>query len=105
MGAVSGALVQGLAASSAPSAPARATDGPAAVVFKARGASWVEVIDARGVVQARKTLIAGESLAVSGARPLAVVVGRTDTTDVEVLGRAFDLAPYARDQVARFEVK
>lgn len=75
------------------------------VVFKARGPSWVEVVDARGVVQLRKTMADGDVISASGAMPLSVVVGRVDTTDVEVHGKAFDLTRVAKDNVARFEVK
>jgi cytoskeleton protein RodZ len=53
----------------------------------------------------RKTLAAGETASASGALPLSVVVGRADSTVVEVRGKAFDLAPVSRDNVARFEVK
>ncbi|WP_304861064.1 helix-turn-helix domain-containing protein [Rhodoferax sp.] len=75
------------------------------VVFKARGASWVEVVDASGVVQLRKTMADGDVIGASGAVPLSVVVGRADTTVVEVRGKPFDLTRVARDNVARFEVK
>lgn len=75
------------------------------VVFKARGSSWVEVVDARGVVQVRKIMTDGEVLGASGAMPLSVVVGRADTTQVQVRGKPFDLTPIAKDNVARFEVK
>jgi cytoskeleton protein RodZ len=34
-----------------------------------------------------------------------VTVGDANQTDVQVRGKAFDLAPLARDNVARFEVK
>jgi cytoskeleton protein RodZ len=37
--------------------------------------------------------------------PLAVVVGRSDLTEVLVHDKPFDLKPIARDNVARFEVK
>ena len=75
------------------------------IVFKASGPSWVEVTDSKGVVQARKTLSSGESLGVSGALPLSVVVGRVDVIEVEVRGKAFSILPIAKDNVARFEVK
>lgn len=75
------------------------------VVFKARGTSWVKVVDANGVVQLSKTLSDGESATASGPVPLSVVVGRVDVTDVEVRGKAFDLVGIARENVARFEVK
>jgi cytoskeleton protein RodZ len=75
------------------------------VTFLAKGESWVEVTDAKGVVVLRRTLTAGEAAGASGALPLAAVVGRADATQVQVRGRAFDLNAVARDNVARFEVK
>jgi cytoskeleton protein RodZ len=75
------------------------------IVFKAKGESWVEVTDARGVVVVRRLLAAGEQIGVSGALPLAAVVGRVDATQVEVRGKAFDLNAVSKDNVARFEVK
>lgn len=75
-----------------------------AVVFRSRGSSWVEVIDASGTVQLRKTMSSGETVGASGVMPLSVVVGRADTTDVQVRGQPFDLTRIAKDNVARFEV-
>ena len=75
------------------------------VMFKVSGTSWVEVTDAKGVVQLRKTMATGETNAASGALPLAVVIGRADVTHVEVRGKPFVLAGIAKDNVARFEVK
>ena len=75
------------------------------VVFKAHGLSWVEVVDASGVVQVRKTIADGDVLGASGVMPLSIVVGRADTTEVQVRGKPFDLTRIARDNVARFEVK
>jgi cytoskeleton protein RodZ len=75
------------------------------VTFKTRGVSWVEVTDAKGVVQLRKSLAAGELVATSGALPLAVVVGKADLTDVMVRGKPFPIDELAKDNVARFEVK
>ncbi len=113
-----GAVAAPLAASASPAAPlAPASESAAPVmvagsgatsgtlVFKSHGASWVEVVDGTGVVQLRKMLTQGENVGVSGAMPLAVVIGRSDVTEVEVHGKPFDLTPLARDNVARFEVK
>lgn len=106
------------AATAASPAPVLAGSGPAAtasaaaqpaptgiVVFRAKGASWVEVSDAKGQVVLRRTLSAGEVAGASGALPLAAVVGRADATSVHIRGQVFDLKPLARDNVARFEVK
>jgi cytoskeleton protein RodZ len=102
------------APSPAPASPVSASIGAAAiaqttpsgiVTFLAKGESWVEVTDAKGVVVLRRTLTAGEVVGASGVLPLAAVVGRADATQVQVRGRAFDLNAVARDNVARFEVK
>ncbi len=109
---VSAAAPSGAVASSAPSLPVPAAVTPPPVsdlsgslVLRARGASWVEVTDAAGVVQLRKMLTAGEGVGVSGKRPLMVVVGRADLVDVTVSGKPYDLVNVSRDKVARFEVK
>jgi cytoskeleton protein RodZ len=75
------------------------------VVLRAKGPSWVEVVDAKGVVGVRKTLAAGESAGASGVLPLQVTIGRVDVTEVQVRGKPFDLRPVSKDNVARFEVK
>jgi cytoskeleton protein RodZ len=75
------------------------------VVLRAKGPSWVEVVDAKGVVGVRKTLAAGESAGATGALPLQVTIGRVDVTEVQVRGKPFDLRPVSKDNVARFEVK
>ncbi|MBU0590479.1 MAG: helix-turn-helix domain-containing protein [Gammaproteobacteria bacterium] len=85
--------------------PPAVTSGSGVVVFKLRGDSWVEVVDAKGVVQLRRILAMGETVGVSGALPLAVVVGRADVTEIQVRGKAFDLAAVSKENVARFEVK
>ena len=75
------------------------------VVLKATSASWVEVVDGRGVVQVRKIMAEGEVLGASGESPLSVVIGRADAVAVEVRGRNFNLANLTKNNVARFEVK
>jgi cytoskeleton protein RodZ len=74
------------------------------IVFKSRGVTWVEVIDAKGIVQLRKTLVAGEAVGASGALPLSVVVGKVDAVDVTVAGKPFNLIGLSKDNIARFEV-
>jgi cytoskeleton protein RodZ len=91
-----------------PAAPvAETAKGPTTglVVFNPTAASWVEVTDAQGTVLLRRMLAAGEVAGASGALPLSAVVGRADVTRVQVRGQPLDLAPIARDNVARFEVK
>ena len=89
------------------SVPAAATVSATSgiVTFSAKGQSWVEVTDARGTVVLRRTLVAGDVVGATGALPMTAVVGRADTTQVEVRGKPLNLLPLARDNVARFEVK
>ena len=65
----------------------------------------MEVTDAKGAVVLRRTLVAGDVVGATGALPMTAVVGRADTTQVEVRGKLLNLLPLARDNVARFEVK
>jgi cytoskeleton protein RodZ len=106
-----------VAAATAPVAPASPATAPAApatpaapganlIVFVAREDSWVTVNEANGKSLLRRTVQAGETVGVTGAPPLSVVVGRASGIDVQVRGKPFDLAPLTRSGgVARFEVK
>ncbi|MNY56065.1 hypothetical protein D3C86_1921060 [compost metagenome] len=53
----------------------------------------------------QRNLAAAETVSVSGAVPMSVVIGRADVTEVFVRGKPFDLAAVSRENVARFEVK
>ncbi len=86
----------------APSLPA---SGSAVVQLTAKAESWVKVTDAKGVVAVSRTLNPGEVVEATGAMPMALVVGRVDAVQVQVRGQTFDMAPFAKDRVARFEVK
>lgn len=87
-------------------APDVGVSNPVGVVqFRASGQSWVEVTDATGTVQLRKTLEAGDTAGASGVLPLRVVVGRANLTTVQVRGQKFELLPLSKDNVARFEVR
>ncbi len=92
------------AAASTPEAAAAAS-ASSVLTLSARGASWVQVRDANGTIALQKNLAVGESVAVSGSLPLAVVIGRADVTDVFVRGKPFALSAVSRENVARFEVK
>lgn len=75
------------------------------LTLQARGQSWVEVTDAQGNSQLRKTINAGELLQVSGVLPLSVVLGRADVVSVLVRGKPLDVTAFSKDNVARFEVQ
>lgn len=93
-----------VAAASTPEAAAAASSS-SVLTLSSRGTSWVQVRDANGTIALQKNLAVGESVAVSGTLPLAVVIGRADVTDVFVRGKPFALTTVSRENVARFEVK
>lgn len=84
---------------------ASAASAAAIATLSATQASWVKVTDAKGAVVLGRTLQPGESVNVSGALPLSVVIGRADAIQVQVRGQAFDVNAVAKNNVARFEVK
>jgi len=105
-----GASVANAATSTSPhvsgsSSPTMTLSPQSILTLQARGASWVEVTDAQGATQLRKTVSEGELIPISGVLPLSVVVGRANMVSVSVRGQAFDLAAVSKDNIARFEVK
>ena len=90
-----------------PGTPLPAVPGSELVMsFKAKHQPvWVEVVDANGDIRLRRNVGAGEKVECGGVLPLVVVIGRADSVEVEVRGKPFNFAPFARDNVARFEVK
>ncbi|WP_394787493.1 helix-turn-helix domain-containing protein [Rhodoferax sp.] len=89
----------------AASAAVAAVPGNAQVVLTAKAESWVKITDAKGVVVLGRTLNPGEVVEVAGAFPMSMVVGRADAVQLQVRGQAYDIAPFTKDHVARFEVK
>ena len=75
------------------------------VVIRAKGTTWVEVVDSSGAVLVRRTLQADGVTSATGVTPLAVVVGKADMVDVEVRGKPFNMSAISKDNVARFQVK
>lgn len=93
-----------------PAEAVAAAEAPAAgndlIVFVARDESWITVTEAGGKQLIRRSVKAGETVGLTGALPMQVVIGRASAVDVRVRGEAFDLKPLARaGGVARFEVK
>lgn len=84
---------------------AAAADGRA-LRFTVTAESWVQVRNAQQQVVVEKILKSGEVFEeVAVGRPLYVVLGNANATRVEVDGAAFDVASFAKNNVARFEVK
>jgi cytoskeleton protein RodZ len=90
--------------------PASTTDvaqgsaGSATLSVQATGESWVEVHDKDKQVVLKRLFKAGESQQITGRTPLVVSIGNAEKTSVLVSGKAFDLAPVTRENVARFTV-
>lgn len=89
-----------------PAVPVVNPNGDSAILMlESRGASWVEVTDAQGVLQLRRILGAGEQVRSQGPLPLSVVLGRADEVEVTVRGQRLDVTAVTKANVARFEVK
>jgi cytoskeleton protein RodZ len=78
---------------------------PAILMLQSRGASWVEITDAQGVLQLRKILEPGAQVRSQGPLPLSVVLGSANDVDVSVRGQRLDVSAMTKANVARFEVK
>lgn len=85
-------------------APAAASMSPV-LRITAKGATWVQVLDAQQRLLIEKILQDGEVFSTSAPKPLTVAVGKADLATVEVNGAPFDVQAVARSNVARFEVK
>jgi cytoskeleton protein RodZ len=93
------------AANAAATVAAPAAGGVQPLVFVAREDCWITVTEAGGKQLLRRIVQAGETVGLSGALPLSVVVGRASAVDVQVRGKPYDLKPVTRGGgVARFEV-
>ena len=93
------------AANAAATVAAPAVGGGQPLVFVAREDCWITVTEAGGKQLLRRIVQAGETVGLSGALPLSVVVGRASAVDVQVRGKPYDLKPVTRGGgVARFEV-
>jgi len=73
--------------------------------ISAVGESWVEVTNGAGAVVVQRVLKQGEVIEFSSAPPYKVILGRAEAAQVFVRGQSLDVMPYARNSVARFEVK
>lgn len=93
-----------------PAAPAVAASpvtpaGSPVLSIATKADTWLEVVGPGGAVLTKRLLKAGESVEFADATPYTVVLGRAEGAEVKVRGRAFDLTPFVRNSVARFEVK
>lgn len=87
-----------------PPAPVAALK-PGIVQLTTTAASWVEVQDGGARILLSRLLQPGESVGVDGALPLRMKIGNASGTQLTFRGQTIDLAPLARDNVARVELK
>lgn len=88
-----------------PATPVAVPGAGSLLSIAATGESWVEVVNGSGTVVAQRLLQAGDVIDFSAAPPYTVVLGKADAAQVSVRGKPFDTTPFARSNVARFEVK
>ncbi|WP_457391782.1 helix-turn-helix domain-containing protein [Roseateles sp. P5_E1] len=91
---------------SAPPVKATVTASPgSALRVTATADTWIEVADAKGQPLLSRVLRAGEQQEFTGAAPYKLRIGNVRGTQVEWRGAAVDLAPLAKDNIARLELK
>lgn len=89
----------------AASAAAPAASGVGVLQVHSSAQSWVEVRDAKGRMLLGRLVVPGEVVKLDGAAPLKVRIGNASATEVIFNGQPIGLAPFTRDNVARFDLK
>jgi cytoskeleton protein RodZ len=100
----------GGAASARTDAPRAAGSGSetttiAPITLALRGSSWIEIRDSTGQAVLSQTVPAGQSQTVLGTPPFDVVIGNAREVTLNFRGRALDLAPHTRQNVARVTLR
>jgi cytoskeleton protein RodZ len=75
------------------------------LMIKGKSDAWVEVKNSTGALIFNQLVKKGETHRIKGELILSVVVGNAEGVELQVRGKAFDLTPFIRGPVARFEVK
>ena len=91
-------------ASSPSGAGAQAVVADAAIDLEFRDFSWTEVRDRSGHVLMSRMMSAGQSQRLTGPPPFDLVIGNAADVSLKYNGRAIDLTPYSRQNVARFSL-
>jgi cytoskeleton protein RodZ len=85
-------------------APAKPADG-STLKFRFKGASWVEIRDAKGRLLLSRLNPPGSEAEVSGKPPFNVIVGNAPEVQLFYNDHEFDLEPHTKVAVARFTVE
>jgi len=90
----------------APEPEAAPESAQAALHFRFRGRSWVEIRQADGTVLMSKNNAPGTEQTIDGVPPYTVVIGNASKVDLEFRGEPVDLAAaVSRDDVARLRLE
>lgn len=92
-----------IAASAPVAAASPVAAGPIRLAFS--GAAWVEIRDANGRIVYSRLNPAGSEQHVSGTAPFTLVIGNAHKVKLFYEGKAIDLAPYTRIDVAHLTLK
>jgi cytoskeleton protein RodZ len=74
-------------------------------MIKGKSNAWVEIKNSTGALVFNQLVKTGETHHIKSDLVLNVVVGYAEGVEIQVRGKAFDLTPFNRGSVARFEVK
>lgn len=78
---------------------------PRLVMLRSTDASWVEARDVRGQVLFSRVVQPGEAVGFDGALPIRLTIGNAPVTQLSFRGKAVDLLPSTRENVARIELQ
>jgi len=81
--------------------PASATSGDVTLLLTYQGPSWTEIRDRSGQLIVSRLVASGSVEPVKGAPPLDIVLGNAHIVTLVYRGKAVDLSPYTRQNVAR----
>ncbi len=92
----------------APAAPLVSATPPAGMAkleFNATQETWVSVTDASGREIYKKTIFAGSRESIDVTLPVNVTVGNAGATSINMNGKAIDVAPHSRNNVAHIKLE
>ncbi len=90
---------------SVPASAAMPDPQSGAVVLRATEDAWMEVVDGTGAKRLSRLVKAGETLSMGGVPPWNVRIGNVGGVQVTLRGQPVDLSAYARNNVAKLELK
>ena len=80
-------------------------DATRQIVLSFSGNSWVDVRDSERKFKLFGEIPKGSRKVLGGQPPYKLVIGNAEAVSITVNGKPFDLAPYAKGNVARFTLE